>query len=72
MAKELKESTIAEYEKKLRKIDESGVDFKTPERVLAFLPGFAGSTQKAYLSAVKWKHGQEGLEFPAVLQDKIN
>ena len=72
MAKELKDSTIAEYEKKLRKLDESRVDFKNPERVLAFLPGFAGSTQKAYLSAVKWKHGQEGLEFPAVLQDKIN
>jgi len=72
MAKELKESTIKEYNKKLTKLDESRVDFKDTDKVLAFLVGFAGSTQKAYLSAIKWKHGQAGLEFPKVLQEKIN
>jgi len=73
MAKELKESTIAEYEKKLNKIQRD-VEIEDPVGIMDWLEkmGFGESTKKAYLSAVKYDFGRKGSAFPEVLQKEIN
>jgi hypothetical protein len=71
--RELKESTIKEYEKKIKKLNENVDDFyEDPMEILNWLDssGFSGSTQKSYLSAVKWEMGADA--FPDFLQERLN
>lgn len=69
----MKEGTIKEYEKKIKKLNENIDDFyEEPMEILNWLEesGFTGSTQKAYLSAVKWEMGAD--KFPDFLQEKLD
>lgn len=70
----LKESTIAEYKKKLGKIQRDNVDLDDDMEVLEWLgkSGFGDSTKKSYLSAIKYEYGTKKVAFPDVLQKELN
>lgn len=74
MAKELKESTLAEYKKKLDKIQRDDVDLDDVVGIMAWLDksGFGDSTKKSYLSAIKYDIMRKGTAFPDVLQKELN